>query len=120
MDKEGDTDVHLKPLDGEKITVTLQHQEPTIPLTQYRIPFRKEKTEVRVENSPNKYMWKGDTRLEQVGGNNSRPIATFHHEKEKNTLKCGILRIRSGESISVELVVITALAVQARADKFGK
>ena len=123
MDREGNTDVHLTPLDGNGSTVILKHNEPTIPFTQRKIPFWPEETEVDMQDAKLKYVWKGDKRLEPKKGSNPNelgPIATFRHNQEKHTSKCGILHVHAGQKIGVELVIITALVVQARADKFGK
>jgi len=65
-------------------------------------------------------MWKGQGRLEKLSKNPPELIANFRPKEEKHTLKCGTLNIHGDQGISVEIVILTALVVQARAEKLGK
>lgn len=122
MNREGNTDVRLTPLDEPPLTVTLTHVEPRIIWSQRKLPFWPDRT--RLDWKGHKYLWKGDKRLyREVHGSStdSNLIATFKHHKDKYDMQCGILRVHKLEGqIPVEVVILTSLVIQSRAENVGK
>ena len=113
MDKEGDTDIHMK---EDESTVRLQHTEKTFPFTDQKLPFISQRSKVVIHGAASNYHWKGQEKLEATGIKHDT-VAVFKPAEDTHSLKVGSLRIHAGMSINLPTIVITALVVQTRVEQ---